>query len=169
MTVSFDMISLAVAGILVGNEVAIAAFIHPVLWRMEERTHAQTISALAGSMNTVMPVWYVVTLLLTLAVIWEHRQIDFNHGPGLMLAMAAVGWFACIGVTLLRIVPLSNRIAHMDPDLPYRGWLAERSRWDGLQRWRLCLLLISLACFSLSILDYWRDFIPGAGQHLAAF
>ena len=41
MTISFDVISLAVASIMVGNEVAVSAFVHPVLWRMEERTHAQ--------------------------------------------------------------------------------------------------------------------------------
>jgi hypothetical protein len=169
MTVSFDVISLAVASIMVGNEVAVSAFVHPVLWRMEERTHAQTASALAGSMNSVMPLWYTLTLILTLAVIWEHRQIDFDRGPGLLLAIAAIGWFLSIGLTLFRIIPLSSRIARMDPDLPYSGWLAERSRWDGLQRWRLCLLLASLAFFSLSILGYWRDFIPPVGERLATF
>jgi hypothetical protein len=169
MTVSFDVISLAVASIMVGNEVAVSAFVHPVLWRMEERTHAQTASALASSMNSVMPPWYVLTLILTLAVIWEHRQINFDRGPGLMLAIAAVGWLLSIGLTLFRIIPLSTRIAHMDPDHPYSGWLAERSRWDGLQRWRLCLLLTSLGLFSLSILGYWRDFVPAVGERLATF
>lgn len=169
MTVSFDVISLAVASIMVGNEVAVSAFVHPVLWRMEERTHAQAASALASSMNSIMPAWYILTLLLTLGVIWEHRDIDFDRGPGLLLAIAAVGWFLSIGITLFRIIPLSKRIARMDPDQPYNGWLAERSRWDGIQRWRLCLLLASLALFSLSILGYWRDFVPPIGERLATF
>jgi hypothetical protein len=167
MTISFDVISLAVASIMVGNEVAVAAFVNPVLWRMEERTHAQTAAALAGVTNSVMPLWYILTLILTLAVIWEHRTLDFDHGPGLLLAVAAGGWFISVTLTLTRIIPLSKRIAHMDPDLPHREWLVDRSRWDGLQRWRLCLLLISLALFSSSILGAWRDFVPAVAQRIA--
>jgi hypothetical protein len=160
MTIAFDVLTITLAGLMVGVELAIAAFVHPVLWRMEERVHAQTAAALARTMAAVMPAWYSLTLLLTLAVVWEHRALSTSRGPLLLLVAATLGWCFAIALTLSRFLPLSAGLVRMDPDLPHREWLVERSRWDGLHRWRIVLLLASLAMLSVGVLGVWRDFIP---------
>ena len=160
MTIAFDVLTITLAGLMVGVELAIAAFVHPVLWRMEERIHAQTAAALARTMATVMPAWYTLTLLLTIAVVWEHHTLPTSRGPLLLLIAATLGWCLAIALTLSRFLPLSEGLVKMDPDMPHREWLVERSRWDGLHRWRIILLLASLAMLSVGVLGVWRDFIP---------
>jgi hypothetical protein len=41
MAIAFDVVTAAVAGTMVGNEFAVAAFIHPQLHRLDDRAHAQ--------------------------------------------------------------------------------------------------------------------------------
>ena len=118
MNIALDVLTLGVAGIMVGNEFAVSAFVSPILWRMEERTHAHTASALAIAMKLTMPAWYALTLLLTVAAIWEHRNLPFTSGPGTFLIAAAIGWCCTICFAALRLLPLTRRLAIMSPDSP---------------------------------------------------
>ena len=42
-----DVVVIVVAGLLVGNELAIAAFVHPALDRLQDEVHLPVASALA--------------------------------------------------------------------------------------------------------------------------
>jgi hypothetical protein len=42
------------------------------------------------------------------------------------------------------LVPINNRIAKIDSDHPYAGWLEDRARWDGLHRARVALLIVAV-------------------------
>ncbi len=162
MTIALDVLTLGVAGTMVGNEFAVSAFVSPVLWRMEERSHAHTASALATAMGLTMPTWYALTLFLTVVALWEHRTLPFTSGPGTFLLAAAIGWCCTICFAVLRLFPLTRRLASMSPDSPPRGWLADRSRWDGRQHWLVALLLVSFSLLSLGILGVWRDYAPAS-------
>jgi len=59
--------AIIVAGLMVGSELAIAAFIHPTLDKLPDDAHLPAASAIARVMGTAMPFWYILTLLLTLA------------------------------------------------------------------------------------------------------
>jgi uncharacterized membrane protein len=142
MTIAFDVITTAVAGMMVGNEFAVAAFVHPQLRRLDDRAHAQIAAPLAGSLGKTMPLWYGLAFALILGAAFEHRPV--SSGPGLLLASAAALWAATILFTVTLLVPINNRIAKMNPEQPHEGWLRDRARWDQLHRIRVALLTVAL-------------------------
>jgi hypothetical protein len=142
MAIAFDVVTAAVAGTMVGNEFAVAAFIHPQLHRLDDRAHAQIAAPLAGSLGKAMPLWYGLAFALILTVAFEHRPM--TNGAGLLLASAAALWAATILFTVTMLVPINNRIAKMKPEQPHEGWLRDRARWDQLHRIRVALLIVAL-------------------------
>jgi len=127
---------------MVGNEFAIAAFVHPQVRRLDDKAHAQTASRLAAILGKAMPLWYALALVLILGAAFEHRPI--SNSPGLFVALAAVLWGATIVFTITTLVPINNRIAKMKTGHPYDGWLQDRTRWDWLHQVRVVMLFISL-------------------------
>jgi uncharacterized membrane protein len=142
MTIAYDVLTAAVAGIMAGNELAVAAFVHPQLRRLNDSTHAQTAAPLAAVLGKAMPLWYGVALVLILGAAFEHRPI--SSGPGLLIASAGLLWIITIVFTLTMLVPINNRIASMNPAQPYPTWLQDRCRWDRLHRIRVELLIIAV-------------------------
>src|SRR5271154_4802295 len=55
MTIAYDIATVAVAGMMAGNEFAVAAFVHPQLRRLADSAHAQTAALLAGVLGKAMP------------------------------------------------------------------------------------------------------------------
>jgi uncharacterized membrane protein len=142
MTIAYDVITAAVAGMMVGNEFSVAAFVHPQLKKLDVRAHAQTAASLAGSLGKAMPLWYALALALILGAAFEHRPV--TSGSGLLVASAAVVWAATILYTVTTLVPINNRIARMNPEQPHGSWLRDRARWDRLHRIRVALLIVAL-------------------------
>jgi uncharacterized membrane protein len=141
MTVAYDMATATVAGLMAGNEFAVAAFVHPQLRRLDNSAHAQIAPLLAGVLGKAMPLWYGLALLLILGAAFEHRPI--SSGPGLFIALAAALWTATIVFTIAMLVPINNRIAKMNPEHPYDTWLQDRCRWDQLHQVRVVLLIMA--------------------------
>ena len=141
MTIGYDIATAAVTGLMAGNELAVAAFIHPQLRRLSDGVHAQTAAPLAGVLGRAMPIWYGLALVLILGAAFEHRPI--SSGPGLFLALAAAVWAATILLSVTLLVPINNRIAKMNPEHPYDCWLQDRCRWDQLHQVRVVLLIMA--------------------------
>jgi uncharacterized membrane protein len=142
MTIAYDVATAAVTGIMVGNEFAVAAFVHPQLRRLDDRAHAQTAAPLAGSLGKAMPLWYALALVLILGAAFEHGPVF--SGSGLLITSGGVLWAATILFTVTMLVPINNRIARMNPKQPHEGWLRDRARWDQLHRIRVALLIVAL-------------------------
>ena len=142
MTIAYDITTAAVTGMMVGNELAITAFIHPQLRKLVPRTHAQAAAPIAAILGRVMPLWYGLALALIIGAAYEHRPI--SNGPGLLLVSAAALWAATIIFTITALVPINNRIAKMNTEQPYDGWLQDRLRWDRLHQIRVALLTTAL-------------------------
>jgi uncharacterized membrane protein len=141
MTAAYDIATAAVAGLLAGNEFAVAAFVHPQLRKLGHSAHAQTAAPLADVLGKAMPLWYGLALVLILGAAFEHRPV--SSGPGLFILMAAVLWAATIVFTITMLVPINNRIAKMNPEHPYDCWLQDRCRWDQLHQVRVALLIMA--------------------------
>ena len=141
MSVAYDIATVAVTGLMAGNEFAVAAFVHPQLKKLGDGAHLQIAPRLAGVLGKVMPLWYGLALVLILGAVFEHRPVA--NGPGLFLASAAVLWIATILFTVTMLVPINNRIAKLDPEHPYDCWLQDRSRWDQLHQVRVILLIMA--------------------------
>ncbi len=142
MSIAYDVITATVAATMAGNELAVAAFVHPQLQKLPPPTHAQVAPPLAASLGKAMPLWYGLALALILGAVYEHRPIV--SAPGLLILSAAILWIAIIVFTVTMLVPINNRIATMNPQQPYPTWLEDRCRWDKLHRIRVELLLLAV-------------------------
>ena len=141
MTVAYDITTAAVTGLMVGNEFAVAAFVHPQLRKLRDSAHVQIAPRLAGVLGKAMPIWYALALVLILGAAFGHRPI--SSGPGLFLASAAALWVAAIVFTVTTLLPINNRIAKIDPEHPYDCWLQDRCRWDQLHQVRVIVLIMA--------------------------
>lgn len=141
MTAAYDIAAATVAGLMAGNEFAVAAFVHPQLHKLGPLPHAQAAAALANALGKAMPFWYGAALVLILGAAFEHRPV--SNGPGLFILLAAVLWAATIVFTITILVPINNRIAKLNPEHPYDCWLQDRGRWDQLHQVRVGLLIMA--------------------------
>ena len=128
-----------VAGLLAGSELAVAAFVHPTLDKLPEGVHLPAASALARVQGAVMPFWYALAFLLTLA----EAVIQWHHSGRLpiWIATSAILWVLAILYSVTALVPINNRLKSNPP----ADWKMYRQKWDLLHRWRVGLLTIAFA------------------------
>jgi uncharacterized membrane protein len=136
-----NVVAIIVAGLMVGSELAIAAFVHPTLDRLPDDVHLPAASALARMQGRFMPFWYILVVLLTLAevVIQWHQS---GRLP-VRIATSAVLWISAILYSVTALVPINNRIKSWEKSTPPPDWKTYRTRWDMLHRWRVVLLTIA--------------------------
>ncbi|HXC94519.1 MAG TPA: DUF1772 domain-containing protein [Edaphobacter sp.] len=139
--IAYDIATAAIAAIMVGNEFAVAAFVHPQLQKLADGPHAQAAAPLATSLGKWMPFWYGASLALILGAAYQHRAE--SHSLGLILA-SAILWITTIVFTITILVPINNRIAKMDTQQPYDCWREDRIRWDHLHKVRVEVLIAAL-------------------------
>jgi uncharacterized membrane protein len=146
-----NVVAILVAGLLVGNELAIAMFIHPTLDRLPDDVHLPVASALARVLGKFMPFWYILVILLTatVAVIQWHQS---ERLPGL-IATSAFLWLLSAVYSIIAEVPINNQIASMAKEAAPADWKPLRRRWDLLHCWRVVLLTIALALLILGVIS----------------
>ena len=146
---TLNVIAILVAGLMVGCELSIAAFVHPTLDTLPNNVHRPAASAIARVMGTVMPFWYALTFLLTLAEVLV-RWHQSGRLP-IWIAASAVLWVLVIVYTITTLVPINNRIASWEKSAPPPDWKTYRRRWDMLHRWRVALLTIAFTLLIVGI------------------
>jgi uncharacterized membrane protein len=151
MTLAYDIVVATVAALMVGNEFAVAAFIHPQLDRLDPGTHTKAAALIARILGKIMPFWYTLALALILGAAYEHRPLI--HGPDLLITLSAALWITTILFTVTLLVPINNRIAGMNPEQPHPTWLQDRNRWDRLHRIRVVLLIIAVILLLTGLLQ----------------
>jgi uncharacterized membrane protein len=144
-----NVVAIMIAGLMVGCELAIAAFIHPTLDKLPDEAHQPAASALARVLGTVMPFWYNLTFLLTLAeVVIQWRQS--GRLPIWVVTSAAL-WILASAYSLIALVPVNNRIKSWEKSTPPADWKTYRRTWDMHHRWRVVLLTIAFALLIVGI------------------
>jgi Domain of unknown function (DUF1772) len=149
MKILIILLSLFTSGLLVGNELAVAVFIHPVLYSVSDEAHVRVAKPLARRLGRSMPFWYAISLVFAILQM-------------LIVRAAPVAWWLCcaaaillaliIVLTILLPVPINNRIAGWDVDRLPTDWLSMRRRWDLYHRARVFLLVVVLVLLILSAL-----------------
>jgi hypothetical protein len=142
MTIAYDLLTATAVISMAGNEFAVAAFVHPQLYKLSNACHAQVAPLLSASLGKWMPFWYGLCLALILGAAYEHRPL--LRGAGLLITCAGVIWALTIVFTIAMLVPINNRIARMNPQQPHANWREDRSRWDRLHRIRVVLLFAAV-------------------------
>jgi hypothetical protein len=141
--------SLLSSGILVGNELAVAFFIHPVLYSVPDDAHARVVKPLAGRLGRFMPFWYALTLVFAVLQLLTEPNGSLSRWLG---CAAAALMALIIIVTIVLMVPINNRIARLDLDRLPKDWLNMRKRWDLYHRVRVVLLGLVFALLLLAAL-----------------
>jgi uncharacterized membrane protein len=138
-----EIMAVVLAGLLVGNELAIAAFVHPILYRLEDREHRAAASPIAKSLGRVMPPWYALVLVLIATEAWIRRA---NGRSAWLLILAAVLWVGTILFSIVMLVPINTRVASWTAEKYSENWRDDRRRWDSLHRVRVVVLTVALIC-----------------------
>jgi hypothetical protein len=140
-TSTVEIVAIVVAVAMAGNEFAVAVFFHPRISRLEDAVHVRAAGTLARSLGAVMPFWYALSLLLSLAVAFL-AQPTWDTPRWLALGSAAL--FAAVSVfSVVSLVPINNLVAHLDPDSLPPNWRELRHRWDRLHGIRVGILFIA--------------------------
>ena len=147
----FDVITLTVAGLLVGNELAIAVFVHPILYRLPDSMHLAVAPPLAKLLGRMMPFWYALAALLTAGETLVRHHLA--SGWSALLVSSSALWVLTILYTLAFLVPVNNRIAAWTAQTAPADWKRFRSKWDQLHRWRVVLLTAAFILLALGILQ----------------
>lgn len=135
-----NIVTITAAGLMVGTELSVSAFVNPALRRLESGPQAQALAVLARSLGRAMPVWYGLCLALVVAEAFLHR-----HQPTFIpLLIAGAIWVSTIVLSVSALVPINNRIASLDQAAPAPGWERDHKRWDALHRVRILLLMLAL-------------------------
>ena len=67
LKVLIDLLSLFASGLLVGNELAVAVFIHPVLYSVSDEAHVRVAKPLARRLGHSMPFWCALSVVFATA------------------------------------------------------------------------------------------------------
>ena len=145
-----DVLTILAAGLMTGNELTVALFLHPTLSRLPDTVHATAARAFARLFGRVMPLWYALVLLLSAAETWLHWSTSLMSAR--LLLTSSVLWLLTIVFTVIFPVPINNRVAAWDLENLPQNWRAERQRWDRLHAFRVVMLVIALVCLIAGIL-----------------
>jgi uncharacterized membrane protein len=144
-----DIVTTVCIGLLIGTEFAVAAFINPILRKLEPREEWRAIRLFAAKLGAAMPFWYGASFLLLLAeAAWRHGEKGY-----LLLIAASAIWAAVIVLTLLFLVPINNRMTRVDPDSPPDSALNEHGQWNAMHRWRVASLTAAMVCFLIAVMN----------------
>jgi Domain of unknown function (DUF1772) len=143
------LLSLFASGLLVGNELAVAVFIHPVLYSVSDEAHVRVAKPPARRLGHSMPFWYAISLVFAILQML------------IMRAAPAARWLCCAAAILLALIivltillpaSINNRIARWDIDRLPTDWLSMRRLWDLYHRVRVFLLIVVQLLLILSAL-----------------
>jgi Domain of unknown function (DUF1772) len=122
---TIDLIGVLVTMLLTGSELAVGAFFHPVISKLQDAAHASAAKPLARLLGKVMPFWYAAALLLAVVSL-------------LTYVVGSWSWWACLSsaillavtvpFSLICLVPINNRVAGWDLSALPGDWKNDRRR-----------------------------------------
>lgn len=125
---------------MTGAELAVSAFVNPVLWKLDVAPQARATRLFARRLGAAMPVWYFASLLLLVS-----ETISQWHDSVVLLLGIATGiWVAVIVLSLLCLVPINSRLARMHVDELPESAKQEHRKWDTLHRLRIAALAVAM-------------------------
>ena len=147
-----DLIAVLVTVLLTGSELAIGVFVHPILSRLRDTSHAEAAKPLAQLLGRIMPFWYAAALFFVVVSL-------------LPRAVGTWSWWACLSsaallaatvpFSLICLVPINNRVAAWDLNALPGDWKRDRRRWDQYHSIRIVILVLASIAIMAAVL--WRS------------
>ncbi len=141
------VVTVIVAGVMVGVEFAVAVFVNPMLDRLPDDSCIAARSHGGRVLGRVMPVWYIGSMVL--GALWA---VVAWPGAGASLVTAAT---ALLGVSvvmsLLLLVPINNRAMTWTAESRPADWKEQASRWDRYHYARVGVIVLAFALFTVAL------------------
>jgi uncharacterized membrane protein len=144
---TLNLVTILSIGLLIGTELAVSAFINPVLAQLGDQAAAHATRLFAKRLGAFMPYWYGLGFLLLAA-----QGVAARHQTGFTwIVTASALWAAAIAFSILVLVPINNRIAAMSAETFESSLRTQHARWDALHRGRVAVLLGAMVCLLIGI------------------
>ena len=147
MTLALAVAALTVAGVMVGVEFSVAVFVNPIFDRLPGN------GGLAGRadggrvLGRVMPVWYMVSLTLTVVLAVTHHR-----DPGVSALVSGAALFVLsIVMSIAVLVPINNRAKNWTPESAPDNWREQQARWDRYHYARVAVIITAFVLVAIGV------------------
>lgn len=144
MLSALEVITTVVVGLMVGVEFSVAFVMNPIFNALPEDSNQMAHSHGGRMLGTVMPFWYIGSLVLS--AIWAVAGWQ-HHGTALVVTAAALLIVSVI-MSLLLLVPINNRGRTWTPDNRPDDWKQQMKRWNRFHYVRVAVII---AAFTLLV------------------
>jgi uncharacterized membrane protein len=144
---ALEVVTIVVAGVMVGVEFSIAFVLNRILNGLPDDSN-QLGRAHGGRMlGAVMPFWYIGSLVLSAA--WA---IAGWHRPGTgLVVVAAALLIVSVIMSLLLLVPINNQSKTWTPENRPADWKEQSNRWDRFHYIRVAVLIAAFALLAAAL------------------
>ncbi|SEE98271.1 DUF1772 domain-containing protein [Streptomyces sp. Ag109_O5-10] len=138
---TLEVVTTVAVGLMVGVEFSVAFVMNPIFNALPEDSHQLARSHGGRMLGTVMPFWYIGSLVLVgiwAVAGWRH------HGTGLVVTAAAL-LIASVIMSILLLVPINNRGKTWTPENRPADWKQQMKRWDRFHYVRVAVIIAAFA------------------------
>jgi uncharacterized membrane protein len=147
MTAALDILTILSVGFMIGTEFAVSAFVNPILSQLDAKAETTATRLFARKLGKAMPFWYVLGFVLMTLEGWIRR-----HDAGIAWLVAAISLFALvIGMTLIFLVPINDRIASAKEEVFSESLKKQHRIWDLRHRGRVLVLALAMVLFLVGL------------------
>ncbi|GAA2346925.1 DUF1772 domain-containing protein [Streptomyces cuspidosporus] len=141
------VVTVVVVGLMVGVELAVAAFVNPILDRLPEDGGLAARSDGARVLGRVMPFWYIGSMVL--GALWTLHAWGDSRVALIVTATALL--VVSVVMSILLLVPINSRVAQWsNGDLP-TDWREQLRRWDRFHFVRVAVIVSAFALFTIAL------------------
>ena len=147
MLAAIEVVTIVVAGVMVGVEFSVAFVINPIFNALPGDGGVHGRAHAARMLGAVMPFRYIGSLVLAAAWAiagWHH------HGAALVVLAAALLIVSVI-MSLLLLVPINNRGKSWTPENRPEDWKEQQNRWDRLHYVRIAVIIAAFALLAAAL------------------
>jgi uncharacterized membrane protein len=141
------IVTVVVAGLMVGVELAVAVFVNPIFDRLPADSAVAARSDGGRVLGRVMPVWYIGSLALT--AVWAVAVWGAPAATALLVAAGLLVLSVLMSVTLL--VPINNRVVRWAAEGAPPDWRAQAHRWERLHYVRVAVIVAAFVLLVLAV------------------
>ena len=140
------VVTLVVAGVMVGVEFAVAVFVNPMVNSLPSDSCLAANRWGGRVLGKVMPVWYITSTVLGAAwavLTWGQPQaLPVILGVGLLLVSVVL--------SIVVLVPINSRQVRWATEGVPEDWRSQLNRWNRFHYVRVAVIVAAFALFAVA-------------------
>jgi hypothetical protein len=137
METALAIVTATIIGTMVGVEFCVSFFLNPIVLRLPAGPSLDGQADGARILGRTMPPWYVVSLVLTVAL----AAITWGTGAAQASVVAIVLFLVNLAMSLAVLVPINRRAMRWTPEEHPADWREQARRWNRFNHLRVALIL----------------------------